>query len=290
MGDAARLLLIDGHAAAYRFFFGVKHLSTSDGTPINALFGFIRMVQLMRRKWQPTHLAAVFDGGLPESRLALVPDYKAHRKPMPDELREQLPIIEEYLKSAGICHVCLDGQEADDVLATLAAEASRDGADVKIATGDKDMFQIVNERIHMVTLAGEPVELDAAGIEMKTGVRPDQIVDWLALIGDAADNIRGVPGVGPKTATKLLVEFQNLDRLYAHLDSIDRRKLRLSLETARPLVMRNREMVKLDLSVAGVLSWTDLSCVAEPVSTLMEFYSRYDLKAFAKALREPELF
>ena len=285
-----RLLLIDGMAGAYRFFHAIRGLSTRSGEPVNAVFGFIRMMQQLDRAWKPTHRGVVFDGGTPPARLALVPDYKANRKPMPDALRQQLPILNTYLETAGIAALRLDACEADDVLATLARRAADDGSEVLIATGDKDLFQLVDGHVRIVTLAGEPAAMDAVAVEQKTGVRPRQIPDWLALIGDTADNIKGVPGIGPKTASTLLGVFDDLAAVYANLDAVENARLRQLLADSRDLVDRNLKMVRLDCDVPGVPRWDTFKRTAEPVQPLLDFYQRYEFAGFANALRSPELF
>jgi len=285
-----RLLLVDGLAGAYRFFHAIRGLNTQAGEPVNAVFGFVRMMQMLDRAWKPTHRAVVFDGGTPPARLALVPDYKAHRKPMPDALREQLPVLNAYLEAAGIGALRLDACEADDVIATLARRAADAGSDVMIATGDKDLFQLVDDHVRIVSLAGEPTAMDAEAVACKTGVRPGQIPDWLALTGDAADNIKGVPGVGPKTAAKLLNAFPNLQAVYAQLEAVESPRLRQVLADSRDIVERNLKMVRLDCDVPGVADWRTLQRNPEPVRSLLEFYHRYELHAFANSLRTPELF
>lgn len=285
-----RLLLVDGLAGAYRFFHAIRGLRTQAGEPVNAVFGFVRMMQQLDRAWKPTHLAVVFDGGTPPARLALVPDYKAHRKPMPDDLKQQLPVLNAYLAAAGVESLRFDACEADDILATLARRAADDGSDVMIATGDKDLYQLVDDRVRIVSLAGEPTAMDAGAVEHKTGVRPEQIPDWLAMTGDAADNIKGVPGVGPKTAAKLLKDFGGLPALYDQLDSVVSLKLRQTLDASRELVERNLKMVRLDCEVPGVPDWRSLQRKREPVRELLDFYRRYEFTAFANSLMSPELF
>jgi len=285
-----RLLLVDGMAGAYRFYFAIRDLSTRGGQPVNAVFGFVRMMRQLIRTWNPTHCAVVFDGGIPPARLALVPDYKATRKPMPDELRSQLPILTAYLDAAAITSVRLDACEADDVIATLASNASAAGGETLIATADKDMFQLVDDHVRIVSLAGEPTLLDAAAVMAKTGVNPGQVPDWLALTGDSADNIRGVPGIGPKTAAKLLGEFHGMESLYNHLDRVENERIRQLLDQNRDIVERNLKMVRLDCSVEGVPDWTLMRRVEEPVKMLLDFYRRYELHTFVNDLIAPELF
>lgn len=282
-----RLLLIDGHAAAYRFHHGIRSMQTESGTPIQAVFGFIRMVQHLQRQLYPTHLGVVFDGGLPQQRLELVPDYKAHRKPMPDDLRLQLPILQEYLTAACVAWYCLDATEADDVIATFAQEFNN--GHVYIGTSDKDMYQLVNETISIIPLAGRWVELDPAGVVTKTGVSPEQIADWLALIGDAADNIPGIPGVGPKTAAKLLAEFNSLEGIYANLENVKSEKLQGLLRQHADIVWRNREMVQLH-RVEGLPVMERLQLQPPDIGALELFYEKYGFTSFSQSLRSPELF
>jgi len=288
--ERRRLLLVDGMAGAYRFYFAIQNISTGDGQPTNAVFGFIRMMQQLLRVWKPTHCAVVFDGGIPPLRLALVPGYKANRKPMPDSLRSQLPILNAYLDAAAIVAVRLDACEADDVIATLASRASDAGSEVMVATSDKDMFQLVSENVRIVSLAGEPTMLDAQAILAKTGVSPVQIPDWLALTGDNADNIRGVPGIGPKTAAKLLGQFGQIEDVYTRLHEVENQKIRQLLDENRDIVARNQKMVRLDCAVEGVPAWETLRRAAEPVGPLLAFYRRYELRAFVNDLIAPQLF
>ena len=284
--DQERLLLIDGHAAAYRFFYGIRPMSTRSGIPVQAVFGFIRMMQQFQRQLYPTYQAVAFDGGLPQSRLDLVPDYKAQRKPMPEELRVQLPILQEYLTAAGIPCFCLEAIEADDVIATFARQF--DGL-VYIGTSDKDMYQLVCDTISIIPLSGALVALDAAGVLKKTGVTPAQIADWLALTGDTADNIPGVPGVGPKTAASLLQQFGSLSALFDRVDEVKREGVRKALQEHAEIVWRNREMVLLH-QVDSLPEVKTLRNQALPSDALRAFYEKYEFESYAQSLRSPELF
>ena len=284
------LLLVDGMAAVYRAFFAIKNLKRSDGQPTNAIFGFIRMMDQLVKIWKPTHLVVVFDGGIPPERLELVPEYKANRASMPDEMRSQLEGINTYLSAAAIPSVCLDACEADDVMATLAAQASTAHAHVLLATHDKDLFQLVDAQTSIVPVAGHAEAMGPEEIEAKTGVKPEQVVDWLALIGDSADNIKGVPGVGPKTATKLLTAYGDVDGVWAHIDEVRGEKLKESLAAIWDLVVRNQRMVRLDTAVSGVPDWSRFPVAPVAVGPLLKFYEEFEFSAFAQALREPELF
>ena len=159
-----RLLLVDGMAGVYRAFYAIRDLSTRDGRPTNAIFGFIRMVRQLREHWAPTHWGVVFDGGLPEQRTQLLETYKAQRPSMPDPLRQQLDGVNTYLDAAGIWTLRVDGQEADDVMAALVRQADPEMDEVLLATNDKDMYQIVNDRVTLVGLAGKGARMGPAEV------------------------------------------------------------------------------------------------------------------------------
>ena len=284
------VLLVDGMAAVYRAHFAIKNLTTSDGRPSNAIFGFIRMLDQLRRTWQPTHLAVIFDGGLPQERMELVPEYKANRASMPDEMRAQLEGINEYLEASRISSLRLDACEADDILAVLAVKAAEEDADVKVATHDKDLFQLVNDRIRIVPVTGKAEIMGEDEVLAKTGVTPEKIPEWLALIGDSADNIKGVPGVGPKTATALLNEYGSIEGILANVVNISRPRLRENLAASRELLERNLKMVRLYTQVDDVPDWHSFAVKEPEVDRLLRFYESFEFDAFAKSLREPELW
>ena len=278
---AQSVLIVDGTAVAYRAFYAVRELSTRAGQPTNALFGFVRMLRQIEAHWRPDRLVVAFDGGSPAHRLEKCPAYKAQRAPMPDDLRSQLGLINEYLDAAGVPRILLKGQEADDVIATLADRAARAGAVVRLATSDKDLMQLVDERVRIVPPTQADDELDAAGVAAKTGVKPSQIVDWLALIGDAADNIPGVNGIGPKTATKLLAQFGSLPECFAQADRIESDRVRGKLQAGRATAELNVQLMALDKHVPGVPEWIDVPAPAPDAAKLKAFFEKYELHRFA---------
>ena len=280
------VLIVDGTAVAYRAFYAVRELSTRDGRPTNALFGFIRMVRQLESRWHPDRIVVAFDGGAPAHRLEKCPAYKAQRAPMPDDLRSQLGMMNEFLESAAIPMVLIQGQEADDVIATLAVRATAENWMVRVATSDKDLMQLVNDRVHMVPPTKTDEELDPAGVEAKTGVRPSQIVDWLALIGDTADNIPGVNGIGPKTATKLIAQFGSLTACFERADQIEPAGVREKLLVGRATAERNVELMKLDCDVPGVPSWAEIPAPVADVARLNAFFAKYELHRFDSAPKE----
>ncbi|MCS6771276.1 MAG: hypothetical protein NZ740_04545 [Kiritimatiellae bacterium] len=280
------LVLIDALALAYRAFHAIPPLHARDGTPTHALLGFVKAVRLLCERFQPTHAAAVFDGGLPADRMNQLPEYKAQRPPMPDALARQLPLIEEFLDAESVCRFRIDGEEADDVLASLACQAAGQGARVWIASNDKDLYQIVSDRISLVAPTKNAPVLGPSEIREKTGVRPDQIPDWLALAGDAVDNIPGVPGVGPKTAARLIEEFGSIDALYSNLDRLDVDRLKESLENAADQVRRNRAMIVLKRNLGPLPPFDSLAVKRPDAAKLSALFGRLDMPSLAPVVSD----
>ncbi len=250
------LLLVDGHSQAYRAFFGVKTpLMTRSGELTTAVYGFTRKLLSLLREHQPEYVAVAFDKG-DTWRHADFPEYKATRDQMPDELRSQIDRIEDVLNAFNIPIVTATNYEADDVLGTLARKAAAQGVDVLILTGDRDMFQLVDERVKILYTRGGPdPSTDVYGLEEVQerygGLTPAQFIDMKALVGDTSDNIPGVSGVGDKTAIKFLQSYGNLDNIYQHVDEIRGPKTQESLREAEEQVRRNRKLVEIvtDLDV-----------------------------------------
>ena len=282
-----RLLIIDGHAFAYRAFFAIRGLSSPSGQPTNAIYGFIKMLEKLEASFLPSHTVVVWDGGLDEDRVEGLDDYKAQRDPMPDDMEVQLDEIVSYLEANGIVSICDDGVEADDRIGQLAKRAESEGYEVAIASSDKDFFQLVNDRVKMLNPAdktGEPMDADA--VEAKTGVRPQQIVDWLSLVGDAVDNIPGVPGIGVKTAAKLLNEFGSVDGIYERLADVKREKQREALAASEKDVRRNQELVALKLDLPGEPELGSLRKGFEDSAQLEKLYEKWGFRTMLKELRE----
>jgi len=284
-----RLLLIDGTNFFYRSFYAIKNLSTRGGCPTNAVFGFIRACHQLFDMLAPTHVAVAWDAGVTQARLSLIPDYKAHRPPMPEALRSQYPHIEEFLLQARIPLVRLQGEEADDVLASLACWAEADGAEILVATSDKDMYQLVRDSTRIVPAAKDVPLIDSRGVLGKTGVHPRQIVDWLALTGDTVDNIAGVPGLGPKTAARLLQKFESLTELWNRIDEVESVKLKESLLSHRDLIERNRIVVRLNGGLVCSPGWLAMERRVEEDGRLRSFYERMEFHSLLKALDQPSL-
>ena len=253
-----KLLLIDGNYYAYRSFHAIRGLTNSQGQPTNAIFGFAKTVRRMLKDLRPDLAAVCWDQGLPARRTELQPDYKAHRPDMPAEMVPQLPFIHELVPKIGLHGVALPDTEADDLMASYCCAAHGQGMEVVLATNDKDLLSLVEDDILVYSTAkadlASPEEqftlLDPAAISKKWGVKPPCILDVLALSGDASDNIPGVPGVGPKTATTLIQTAGGLDELLADLPAVKNEKLRAKLTDAREQILQNREMVRLDTDLA----------------------------------------
>ncbi len=250
MSAAGNLFIVDGHALAYRAYFAFirNPLVNSKGENTGAVFGFLRMLLLLLKKYEPRYLAVVFDSGEETDRHREYADYKAHRPAMPDEMVDQLPLILEVTEALGIRTIVEPGVEADDLIASLARKANAAGLDAKIVTGDKDFLQLLSDHIRIIRPEKGTALEEEIGPEFcreRFGLEPRQVIDLLALMGDSSDNIPGVPGIGEKTALKLLHEFGSLDAIYDRIEEVRpehvREKLRSGAESAR----LSRELVTL---------------------------------------------
>ena len=243
------LVLVDGSSYLFRAFHALPPLTNSQGEPTGAIVGVINMLRRLIADYHPDYMAVVFDAPGGSFRNQLYPEYKAHRPPMPEELRSQIEPLHDIIRAMGLPLLMVEGVEADDTIGTLAHQASEQGLDTLISTGDKDMAQLVGPHVSLVdTMSG--VHTDRQGVIDKFGVTPEQIVDFLALVGDKSDNIPGVPKCGPKTAAKWLQEYGNLDNLMAHADQIKGKigdNLRASLKQL-PLA-RELATIKRDLAL-----------------------------------------
>jgi len=281
------LLILDGHAYAYRAFHAIRQLSSPAGSPTNAIYGFIKMLGRLRARLEPSHAAVVWDGGLAAERLAALPEYKAQRAPMPAALEPQLDEIVAYLSAAGLASCCYDGIEADDWIATLAHQAAEAGLHVVIASSDKDFMQLVSARVGLFNPNDKSETVwGAEQVWARTGVEPGQIVDWLSLVGDAVDNIPGVPGVGSKTAALLLSQFRSIDQLYARLDEVKPERLRPALQAARQTVARNQELIRLREDLPGDISLSAMIPRQPDPERLRELYARWGFKTMLAELEK----
>ncbi|HMI31091.1 MAG TPA: DNA polymerase I [Candidatus Limnocylindrales bacterium] len=299
---AKQLLLVDGSALLYRshFAFARNPLRNSKGEITSAVFGYLNTLLPLLDERRPDKVAVVFDTKGPTFRHREYAEYKAHRPPMPDDLARQIPKIREMLRLLGVPIVEQEGVEADDILGTLAVEAAREGVDVWILTSDKDFYQIVTDRIRLLSPRGrgESVEtIDRVAVRAKFGVDPEQMVDLLALMGDAVDNVPGVPGVGEKTATQLIATYGSLEELYRSVDGVARPALREKIRENEGKARLSRMLVTVRTDLPLDFHWHELERTAsdlpELVRALEELEFRTLVKRFAGELEvmEPtELF
>ncbi len=249
MSEKRRYILIDGHSLAYRAFYALpEDMATSSGQSTNAVYGFVSMLFKLLDEFKPAGVMVAFDKGKPTYRLEQYAAYKAQRPPMPDTLKEQVEIIKGILEVMGIARVELEGYEADDILATVAARIRKRESEALIVTSDKDTLQLVDDRIKVVANRkgiSDIVIYDREAIERRYGVPPERMADFLALKGDASDNIPGVPGVGDKTAASLIQSFGGVEGILDRLEEIKSEKLRRVLQENRDVLILSKELAKL---------------------------------------------
>jgi DNA polymerase I len=284
MSARRKLVLVDGSGYLYRAFHALPPLTSSKGEPTGAVLGVLNMLQKLCKEESPELIAVVFDAPGRTFRDDLFDAYKAQRTPMPDDLRSQLQPLLDCVTAMGLPLLRIDGVEADDVIGTLAKQAAANDIDVLISTGDKDMAQLVNERIMLVnTMTGS--RLDRAGVKAKFDVFPEQIIDYLALVGDTSDNIPGVAKVGPKTAAKWLNDFGTLDKLLENAATISG-KVGENLRASGKDVELSRRLATLDCNVALDMT-ADALVRGEPDrNRLRELYTRFELRAFLRQLND----
>jgi len=278
-------VLVDGSYFLFRAFHAVPPLTTSTGIHTNAIRGAIAAIQKLMRRTQPTHMAVIFDTPEPTFRHVLSPIYKGNRPGMPEELSQQIPYLHALIKALGIPLFYLAGAEADDIIGTLTKRALEEGHHVLISTGDKDMAQLVNENVKLEDSFKERV-LDEAGVYDKFGVHPHQIIDYLTLMGDASDGIMGVPGVGAKTAAKLLNEYDSLQNIIANADQL---KGRISQN-----IKDNLDNIKIDHQLATIvcdlvldLEWHDLKLSNQNTDILRHLYTELEFRNQLQSLDHP---
>ena len=276
------LILVDGSSYFYRAFHALPPLNNSKGQPTGAIYGVINMIKRLIKDYQPTHMAIVFDAKGKTFRDEWYPDYKAHRPPMPDDLRSQFDPLMAFLKAMGLPLLSVEGVEADDVIGTLAREAGNQGFPVIISTGDKDMAQLVNEHVTLINTMTNQL-LDEAGVKNKFGVTPAQIIDYLTLVGDTSDNVPGVTKCGPKTAVKWLDHYQTLDNLIAHANDISG-KIGEHLRESLPRLPLSKKLVTIKTDLSLAVSYHELLPQPAHQETLITLTRELEFKTWLKEL------
>ncbi len=261
-GARRSLVLVDGSGYVFRAFHALPQLNNSRGLPVNAVYGFIRMLMKLLKDTRPTHIAVVFDSAKKTFRDDLFEDYKKNRVETPSDLLQQIPYIHRAVQAFRIRTIMIDGYEADDVIATLATRAAKERIETVIVTSDKDFKQIVGPHITLWDTMGDK-RTGVREVKERFGVEPRALVDIQALTGDPIDNIKGVPGIGEKTASALIQKFGNLENLYAHLDEVPASGIRGAAKIAnllrdhRAAAELARQLVRIETDVPVEVSPDD---------------------------------
>ncbi|WP_404422509.1 5'-3' exonuclease H3TH domain-containing protein [Nibricoccus sp. IMCC34717] len=292
----AKWLLIDGFNLAFRAYYALPDLTRSDGVPTGALHGWVKSLWRLMDEQRPEATLVFFDLGGAQDRLAVHPEYKANRAETPEALVAQIPVIKQLTRAMGLVGVEIEGVESDDLLASQAVRLATAGHEVLIVSADKDFAQLVTDRIQILLPppSANPKlgwrVLDAAGVREKFAVAPEQIADYLALVGDASDNIPGLTGVGPKTASKWLQEFGSLEGVIANAASVKPERFREQVAARAEHLRLNRQLTTLRLD------WPTVPCErTEPkVAELVALLEENEMKSTAAEARrryvQPELF
>lgn len=279
------IYLVDAYAHIYRAYHAIKGLTTSDGTPSNAIYAMGRFLITLEKELSPDIGAFIFDLGAPVKRLEVLPDYKANRPPMADEMKGQLEAIREMIQASGWPLLEKEGNEADDIIAALAKKFTDNP--VKIISNDKDIAQVIDERIQMlITQPGSKgfILRDIQNVVDKFDVKPEQIIDYLAIIGDSSDNIPGVPGVGPKTAAKLIHQFGSIEEIISRIGEIAKESLKEKMINSKGILEKNRGLITLDTSIELEECKTvdNLKLRVPDIDKLLSIADKYELKSLAK--------
>ncbi len=280
--SASKLILVDGSGYLYRAFNALPPLSNSKGEPTGAILGVLNMLNKMIKEESPERIAVVFDAPGRTFRDDLFEQYKAHRPPMPDDLRSQVQPLYDAVAAMGLALLRVPGVEADDVIGTLAKQGAVSGYEVLISTGDKDMAQLVSANIGLINTMSN-TRLDRAGVKAKFDVFPEQIVDYLALVGDSSDNIPGVTGVGPKTAAKWLNQYGTLDELVAHAADIGG-KVGENLRNELTMLELSRKLATIDTGLTLDVTADGLAGGTPDLPRLRELYTRLEFRTLLKSL------
>ncbi|MBP9853910.1 MAG: DNA polymerase I [Candidatus Omnitrophica bacterium] len=276
-----KLFLIDGHALCYRSFFAIRELTASTGQATNAVFGFVNTLRKIMREFNPQYLAVCFDSKEKTHRAKKYTDYKIQRPRMPELLIDQIPIIKEVISAYHLPIFEMGGYEADDIIATLTELATQNKLEVTIVTEDKDMFQLSNKHTHFFSPRKDQI-LKENDVRVKLGFDPIHITDFIALAGDSSDNIPGVDGLGPVTATKLILDYGDIDGIYKNIENISKEKVKEKLVNQREIAFLSKELAMLDKNVPLKFDLDKLR-VGEPnKNRLYELFKQLEFNRFAQ--------
>ncbi|MFO0810005.1 MAG: DNA polymerase I [Gemmataceae bacterium] len=278
------VVLVDAHALIYQVFHAIPEMTGPDGRPVNALYGFTRDLFFLREQIKPTYLLCAFDRAEPTFRSDIAPDYKATRKEPPDDLISQVPRIQAVIEAFNMPVLTKERFEADDILATVAVAAEKRGCDVLLATSDKDCRQLISDRVKIFNLRKQ-LKYDRESLKTDWGIAPEQVVDFQSLVGDSVDNVKGVPGIGPKTAAKLLQQFGTLDNLLTKVDELPKGKMKQNLIAHREAALTARKLVKLDTNVDIPLDWQAWQVRDYDGPRLLALFEEAGFRTFANKVR-----
>ncbi|MCP4719696.1 MAG: DNA polymerase I, partial [Desulfobacteraceae bacterium] len=281
MADPKKIFLIDGSAFLYRAFHAIRSLSTSNGHPTNATFGFTRILLKLLKENTPEYAVVFFDVKGPTFRHTMYDQYKANRPPMPEELAIQIPDVKRMISALNIPIIQKIGFEADDLVGTYADLAQKAGFQVVMVTGDKDFIQLITDKCVLWDPMKDTI-IDEAKVKKDMGITPIQFIDVLGLAGDTSDNIPGVKGVGPKTAIKLVAEFGSIDAIYENLDQLKtKKKLHENLAASREIVMLSRDLATIDRKIKVNEKVEDFKLPAFDTQKAFELFKELEFKNLA---------
>lgn len=279
------IALVDGSNYIYRAFYGLPMLTNSKGFPTNAIYGFTNMLLKLKRELNPDYIVVTFDLKGPTTRHEEFEDYKATRKPMPDDLIPQIPFIKEVVRGFSICVLEKQGTEADDIIGTLAVRASEKGWRTVIISGDKDLMQLVDENVSMIDTMKEKT-YDAAAVKEKFGVGPDKVVEILGLMGDTSDNIPGVPGIGPKTAQRLIEEYGTVEEIIKNTDNLKNVKLRESFRQYADQARLSRQLANIRKDIDIGFDFQEAAVRDPDKETLSRLFSEFEFSSLLQEIRQ----
>lgn len=283
----APVILVDGSSYLFRAFHAMPPLTNSKGHPTGAIFGVVNMIGKLLEQYQPENIAVVFDAKGKNFRHEMYADYKAHRPPMPEDLRDQIEPIHQIIKALGIPLLVVEGVEADDVMGTLAHQATQHKMDALLSTGDKDMAQLVNEHVTLVNTMNDTLMTPEA-VQEKFHVKPEQIIDYLALMGDSSDNIPGIPKCGPKTAAKWLAEYETIDQLIENADAI-KGKIGENLRNHLEQLHLSRELTTIRIDCELPIDLLDIKRQAPDMAELENLLAEYELRNWLTQVRNGQV-
>lgn len=283
------LMIIDGNSLANRAFYGVPALSNSEGVVTNALYGFLNILLRLLQDEAPSHLLVTFDVGGKVFRHEQYEAYKANRKGMPEDLRSQMPLIREALDHMQLAHLGLEGYEGDDLIGTVARLAEKEGFQTTIVSGDRDVFQLIDEHTRVFfpdRSLGKTENVDLLHLKEAYDMTPQDVIEYKALQGDSSDNIPGVPGIGKVTAAKLIGQYGNLEGIYAHLEDFKGKKMGENLTNFKDQAFMSRELATIDCNVPMTFAWDDFVVADPDVEALSLFYARLELRSLLERLEK----